>query len=106
MYQLLGDGGVGGRTGFSQTHKSLNHRMGDIFSRRIPLFPSLFICFLCHGVMNFLWSASSQEICPIAATGVHAVHLILLGPGKDFGLLIVYVHVQYPQMNVPCLKNM
>ncbi len=61
-----------------------------IFSRCIPLFPSLFMCFLCHGVMNFLWNASSQEICSTAATGVHAVHLIFLGPGKDFGPVYVY----------------
>jgi hypothetical protein len=29
-------------------------------------------------------SARRQKICPIAATGVHAVHPIVPGHGKDF----------------------
>jgi hypothetical protein len=31
-----------------------------------------------------MWSTRGQEICHIAATGVHAVHPILPGPGKEF----------------------
>jgi hypothetical protein len=31
-----------------------------------------------------IWSARGQKICLIAAPGVHAVHPILPGPGKEF----------------------
>jgi hypothetical protein len=53
MYQQAVGGGGGGWERWRvklvslRTHKSLNHKIGDISSRRIPVFPSLFIYFLC-----------------------------------------------------------
>jgi hypothetical protein len=33
---------------------------------------------------NSIWSAHDQQICHKATSGVHAVHPMLLGPGRNF----------------------
>jgi hypothetical protein len=49
VHQLLGGGGHrgGAEVGSFGTHKSLNHKTGDIICRPTPLFPSLVIYLLC-----------------------------------------------------------
>jgi hypothetical protein len=38
----------------------------------------------CPWRKSIVWSANGQEICHIAATGLHAVYSILPGSKKDF----------------------